>query len=90
MEAVARPNTPIVSPAAAAGLSVLLWPFRLVALVLDVSSWWLEAEWVDVVLGWFKPDTLVLVVLVAALYGVLRRRQQLRQQQQQPQGVAGR
>ncbi len=81
IETVARPNTPILSPAAAAGLAVLLWPFRLLALVLDVSSWQLEAEWVETVLGWLTPDMVVLVVLVAALYGVLKRRQQLRQRQ---------
>lgn len=77
-----RPSGQILSPAAAAGVSVLLWPFRALGFILDFSSRWLEAEWVDRVMGMIKPDTVALLALLGALYGVLRRRQQLRQRQQ--------
>lgn len=77
-----RPSGPILSPTVAASFSVLLWPFRMVGWALDVCSRWLEAEWVEKMMGFVKPDTVVLLALVGALYGVLRRRQQLRQRQQ--------
>lgn len=83
---MARPSGPVLSPAAAAGASVLLWPFRVAGYMLNLPSrWLLEAEWVDRVLAFIKPDTVALLALLGALYGVLRRRRQLRQRQQQQQ-----
>lgn len=77
-----RPSGPILSPTLTSSMSVLLWPFKVVGWVLDMSSRWFEAEWVDKAVGYIKPDTVALLALLGALYGVLRRRQQLQRRNQ--------